>query len=76
MFGHPVTATSANVSGRAPYATAAEVLAAIGGSLAMIIDAGPTPGGPPSTIVRLESGRARLLRAGAIPFDRVLELLR
>jgi L-threonylcarbamoyladenylate synthase len=75
-FGHPVTATSANVSGRRPYATADEVQAAVGASLAMIIDAGPTPGGPPSTIVRLESDAPRLLRAGAIPFERVLELLR
>jgi len=73
--GHPVTATSANRSGRAAHATPDEVTAALGESVALLVDAGPTPGGAPSTIVRVEASGPRLLRAGAIPFARVLELL-
>jgi L-threonylcarbamoyladenylate synthase len=72
---HPVTATSANRSGRDAHATPDEVAAALGDSIALLLDAGPTPGGPPSTIVGVNEGGARLLRAGAIPFARVLELL-
>ena len=73
--GHPVTATSANRSGREACATADDVWAALGESIALLLDAGPTPGGAPSTIVRLEPDGPRLLRAGAVPFARVLELL-
>jgi tRNA A37 threonylcarbamoyladenosine synthetase subunit TsaC/SUA5/YrdC len=40
-----------------------------------VIDAGPTRGGPPSTIVDVAEGRARLIRPGAVPWDRVLEAL-
>jgi len=40
-----------------------------------VLDAGPGPGGPPSTIVAIVSGRPQLVRAGAIAWDRVLESL-
>jgi len=73
--GFPVTATSANPSGRDAPATADEVAAALGESIALLVDGGPTAGGPPSTIVRVSASGPRLLRAGAIPFARVLELL-
>jgi len=73
--GHPITATSANVSGR-PGPDDPEEVAALGDAIALLLDAGRTPGGPPSTIVRLEPDGPRLLREGAIPFARVLELLR
>jgi len=73
--GHPVTATSANRSGRDAPATPDEVAAALGASVALLLDAGPTAGGPPSTIVRVDASGPRLLRGGAIPFLRVLELL-
>lgn len=73
--GHPVTATSANRSGGEAHATPDEVAAVLAGDIALLVDAGPTPGGPPSTIVSVEASGPRLLRAGAIPFTRVLELL-
>jgi len=38
----------------------------------LIIDAGPAPGGPPSTIVDARGEPIRLVRAGAIAWDRVL----
>jgi tRNA A37 threonylcarbamoyladenosine synthetase subunit TsaC/SUA5/YrdC len=73
---HAITATSANVSGRPPAVTALEVEAALGVGVSIVVDAGAAPGGPPSTIVRVDRGRARLVRAGPIPWARVLELLR
>ncbi len=72
-LGHPVTSTSANRSGEPPSALADAVAAAIGDSLDGLIDAGPCPGGPPSTIVDVRGERPRLVRAGAIAWERVLE---
>jgi L-threonylcarbamoyladenylate synthase len=71
-FGCAITATSANVSGRAPASTAAAAAAALAGRIDLIIDGGPAPGGSPSTIVQLTHDGPRLLRAGAIAWERVL----
>jgi len=74
-FGWCVTATSANISGRPPALTADEVAAALADRIDALVDAGPTPGGPPSTIVEVAEGRLVLRRSGAIAWDRVLESL-
>ena len=74
-FGGCLTATSANVSGEPPSLTADEVAVALEGRVDAIVDAGPAPGGPPSTIVELVDGRPVLRRSGAIAWDRVLESL-
>jgi L-threonylcarbamoyladenylate synthase len=71
----PITSTSANRSGAPPSATAFEVIQTIGDRLAVIVDGGPTRGGPPSTIVDVTAASPRLVRAGAVPWDRVLESL-
>ena len=69
--GHPVTATSANISGNAAPATPDEVERTLGDRLEFLLDAGPTPGGAPSTIVDATGGEARLIRAGAISWDEI-----
>jgi L-threonylcarbamoyladenylate synthase len=74
VAGHPITATSANRSGGATAATAGDVLARLGATVDLVIDAGPSPGGPPSTIVRVRGREVTLVRAGAIAWERVLEL--
>ena len=74
--GHAVTSTSANVSGQPPASTAEEVAAAFGDGIDVLIDAGPTSGGLPSTIVDATGTDPILIRAGAIPWERVLEFLR
>jgi L-threonylcarbamoyladenylate synthase len=74
LAGHPVTATSANRTGESPATTAGETIAALGGAIALVVDGGPTTGGAPSTIVRVREGRPFLVREGAIPWSRVLEL--
>jgi L-threonylcarbamoyladenylate synthase len=74
-FGSCVTATSANRSGARPAATADEADAALAASIDLLLDAGASPGGPPSTIVAVTSDGPRLVRAGAIEWDRVLRSL-
>ena len=74
-FGCVVTATSANLSGQAPAATAAEAAAALAGRIDGIVDGGPSPGGVPSTIVQLTSDGPRLVRRGAIAWERVLKFV-
>jgi L-threonylcarbamoyladenylate synthase len=73
--GTPLTATSANPSGRAPATTADEVEASLGSLVDILIDTGPSPGGPPSTIVAMTDERIRLVREGAVPWERVLRSL-
>lgn len=69
--GHPVTATSANLSGHPASADPNEVERTFGTSIALLLDAGPTPGGAPSTIVDVAGTAVRLVRAGAIGWDEV-----
>jgi L-threonylcarbamoyladenylate synthase len=71
-----ITATSANRSGSPALATAGAVADALGTAIAVVIDAGATPGGLASTIVALGEGPPRLIREGPIAFARVLESLR
>jgi len=67
----PLTATSANVSGGEAPSTPAEVERAMSNRIDLLIDAGPTPGGPPSTIVDVSGPLPRLVRAGAISWEEI-----
>ena len=74
--GMPITSTSANRSGEPPTNDPAVVRLALGADLDGLIAAGPSPGGPPSTIVDARGEAPQVLRAGAVPWERVLECLR
>jgi L-threonylcarbamoyladenylate synthase len=74
-FGFPLTATSANWSGRPPAASAAEVVSALPSGVDLLLDAGAVTGGLPSTIVEFGPSGPRLVRAGAVPWERVLRSL-
>jgi len=74
--GWPITSTSANRSGGQAPMTAAEVRRTLGDELQGIVDGGPCPGGAPSTIVDVTGAGPRLVRPGAVPWERVLECLR
>jgi L-threonylcarbamoyladenylate synthase len=65
-LGFPVTGTSANRSGQRPLTLAGEVAREFGEEVSLILDTGPCPGGPPSTVVDVSRRPARLLRPGAI----------
>ena len=73
--GHPLTATSANRTGERPPRSPAEFALAIRDAVAVILDAGPVSGGAASTIVDARGTRPTLVRAGAVPWARVLESL-
>lgn len=64
--GVPLTGTSANLSGRAPAQTAAEVNLQLGRCVYYVLDAGRARRSTPSTIVDL-CGPPKIIRAGAIP---------
>lgn len=61
----PLTGTSANRAGAAPARTAEAVQQALGDAVDLIFDAGPTPGGLPSTVVDAHHS-LRIVREGAI----------
>jgi L-threonylcarbamoyladenylate synthase len=69
--GRVVTATSANISGTPPTPDPEVVEATLGGRIDFLLDAGPSPGGPPSTIVDVTSDEPRLIRAGAISWEEI-----
>lgn len=73
--GGIVTATSANLSGRPPAATAAEALAQLGAGPDLILDGGPAAGGRPSTILTLEQGKPVLVREGLVAATDIRRLL-
>jgi L-threonylcarbamoyladenylate synthase len=68
--GHPVTATSANLSG-APAAVTADEMAASVGGVDLLLDGGPAPGGLPSTVVAVSDDGVRLVRSGAVSWEEV-----
>ena len=74
-LGFPITGTSANRSGRPPLVGAAEVAAEFGAGVDLILDAGPCPGGLPSTIVDVTGASLRLVRSGAIPPAALAEII-
>jgi L-threonylcarbamoyladenylate synthase len=69
--GNLLTATSANLSGAPASADPDEVARTMGEGVGLLLDAGPTAGGPPSTIVDVSGRVIRLVRPGAIPWDDV-----
>jgi len=62
----PITATSANRSGGAEAATPAALDPAIRAAVDLIIDGGPTPGGPASTVLDMTVDPPRVLRTGPV----------
>jgi L-threonylcarbamoyladenylate synthase len=70
--GHMLTATSANMSGE-PASDDPDVVARVfaASDVDLLLDAGRTPGGPPSTIVEVRHDGVRLVRPGAIAWEEV-----
>jgi len=74
-FHAPLVLPSANTSGIPAPTDAMSVNLDIGDKISVIVDGGDCKTGVESTIIALESGKARLLRPGALtpeafaPFD-------
>jgi L-threonylcarbamoyladenylate synthase len=65
-FGRPITATSANPAGAPPPRTVAELRASFAAASPFVLDGGETPGGLPSTLVRVQGDAVEVIRQGAI----------
>jgi L-threonylcarbamoyladenylate synthase len=74
--GVPLTATSANLSGAEAPSRPDDVERSLRDRIDLLIDAGTTPGGPPSTIVDVSGDLPKLVRAGAISWDSIRETLK
>ncbi len=74
-LGADLTATSANPSGGAPATEPAAAAALLSGEDGALVDGGPLPGGPPSTLVRWTPEGLEVLRPGGLPADRLAALL-
>ena len=75
--GLPITATSANLHGKAECTTAEGVRDQLADRVPLIVDGGPSPRSTFSTIVNLaERGvKYRIMREGAIPVQQIEDLL-
>ncbi len=76
MWGRPMTATSANLSGMTSARTADEVQRFFGNGVSLILDGGQTPGGMSSTVVGVDRGKLQLIRAGVIDFSSLIQISR
>lgn len=68
--GGVLRVTSANLSGRRPATDAPQALAEVGLSADIVVDDGVSPGGVPSTVVRVnDDGSIEVLREGAVEIE-------
>jgi len=75
LAGTPVTSTSANISGESPQATVAAIERAVGPSVDLYVDGGPLGPALPSTVVDTTGEAPRLIREGALPGDRIAQVI-
>ena len=71
----PMAVSSANRSGSPPATTAADAHAQLGDDVAVYLDGGPSPIGVASTVVDLTGDVPRVLREGAVPLDRLRDVV-
>lgn len=62
----PITATSANISGKTPASTAAEVMESLGSEIDMVIDGGRSKAKGASTIIAELNGKLHIKRQGIL----------
>ena len=67
--GRPLAAPSANRFGRVSPTRAEHVVDELGGSVSLVLDAGPTPLGVESTVVLLGDGPPRVVRPGGVAVE-------
>jgi len=68
--------TSANRSGEPEAGDAAAIQDQLGDALDLILDAGPAPGGPPSTVADASTSSVVIIRHGAVPDEAIARVLR
>ena len=70
-FGSPITATSANPSGKPPPTSVSQARAYFGDAVDVYVDGGESPGGRPSTVAEVLDGRVVVHRQGAVDLSDV-----
>ncbi|WP_251150273.1 L-threonylcarbamoyladenylate synthase [Cellulosimicrobium sp. Marseille-Q4280] len=70
----PLAVSSANRTGSPAALDVDDARAQLGESVAVYLDGGVAPGGVASTIVDATSGTLRVVRAGAVPLERLREI--
>lgn len=71
----PMAVSSANISGNPPATTATEARQQFGDAVGIYLDGGTAEVGEPSTIIDLSRPNPMILREGAIPSERIGEVL-
>ncbi|HEY5877755.1 MAG TPA: L-threonylcarbamoyladenylate synthase [Nakamurella sp.] len=71
----PMAVSSANRSGNPPATTATDANSQLGDQVAVYLDAGPSPIGVASTVVDVTGDLPRVLRVGAVPLDRIRDVV-
>lgn len=71
----PLAVSSANTTGQTPATEAWLADRMLGNDVAVIVDAGPTAGETPSTILDVTGDRPRVLRAGVLEVSALVEVL-
>jgi L-threonylcarbamoyladenylate synthase len=67
--------SSANKTGQPPAVTAEEARDQLGYAVRVYLEAGPCPDPVPSTIVDVTGAVPRVLRAGAIPLEKLRDVV-
>jgi L-threonylcarbamoyladenylate synthase len=74
-IGHPITATSANLSGKPPASSLAEARAMLGAKVKVYLEGGNLMASVPSTLVAVNREAWKMVRAGAISEDQIAAVL-
>jgi len=69
---HPITATSANISGEGSIDNPADVAKSLGDMIDVLVDGGNTKGGCTSTVVDVTNEQPVVIREGVIPKSEIL----
>lgn len=67
----PLAVSSANLTTKPPATTVEQARAMLGEAVDVYLDAGPTPGATPSTIVDATGGTLKLVRAGVVTAEQL-----
>ncbi len=73
---HPITGTSANLSGKPGCSQIADLAFEVTGEMAIILDAGPLSGGAGSTVVDVTTNPPTVLREGGVSEAEILDCIR
>jgi L-threonylcarbamoyladenylate synthase len=71
----PMAVSSANKTGEPPAPTAEHAREQLGYAVSVYLEAGELPDSVPSTIVDVTSDQPRVLRAGAIPLEKLYDVV-